>query len=59
MSNKILKIPDDEDSRFFKKMLTVDINERISWNDYFNHPFFKKNFSKDNNLSDNNLCHLN
>ena len=40
-------------------MLTVDINERISWNDYFNHPFFKKNFSKDNNLSDNNLCHLN
>ena len=53
-------MPDDEDlADLLKKMLTVDIKERISWNDYFNHPFFKKNFSKDNNLSDNNLCHLN
>ena len=54
-SNKKLKMPDDEDlADLLKKMLTVNINERISWNDYFNHPFFKKNFSEDNNLSDKN-----
>ena len=23
-------------------MLKININERISWNDYFNHPFFKE-----------------
>ena len=31
-------------------MLKVDLNERISWDDYFNHSFFKNNniFSKFN-----------
>ena len=30
-------------SDLLSKLLVVDINERISWEDYFNHPFFKIN----------------
>ena len=56
-SNKQLKEPDDQDLRdLLNKMLKVNIKERISWNDYFNHPFFKYNISKDNYLLyDNSL----
>ena len=55
-SNKQLKEPDDQDLRdLLNKMLKVNIKERISWNDYFNHPFFKYNISKDNNLLYDNL----
>ena len=56
-SKKKLNQPYDKDLKdLLNKMLTVNIKERISWNDYFNHPFFKNNISKDNNLlSDNSL----
>ena len=27
-----------------RKLIVVDPNKRISWNDYFNHPFFKNQF---------------
>ena len=50
-SNKKLKEPNDEDLKdLLNKMLKINFTQRISWNDYFNHPFFKKNFSEDNNL---------
>ena len=26
-----------------RRLLTVDINERITWEEYFSHPFFNKN----------------
>ena len=57
ISKKQLKEPDDKDLKdLLNKMLIVNIKERISWNDYINHPFFKNNISKDNNLLyDNSL----
>ena len=43
-SNKIIKFIDDEElNDLLIKMLKEDINERISWEDYFNHSFFNKN----------------
>ncbi len=43
-SNKKLNdIKDIDLNDLVSKMLIKDENERISWNDYFNHPFFKKN----------------
>ena len=43
-SNKKLNdIKDNNLNDLISKMLIKDENERISWNDYFNHPFFKKN----------------
>ena len=57
ISKKQLKEPDGKDLKdLLNKMLIVNIKERISWNDYINHPFFKNNISKDNNLLyDNSL----
>ena len=43
-SNKIKKFIEDEElNDLLIKMLKEDINERISWEDYFNHSFFNKN----------------
>ena len=48
LSNKTLKKNNDDDlNDLISKMLKVNINERISWNDYFNHPFFKKQFPEE------------
>ena len=48
LSNKTLKKTNDNDlNDLISKMLKVNINERISWNDYFNHPFFKKQFPEE------------
>ena len=42
-SNKKLKLSnDDKLNDLLKKMLKININERISWDEYFNHPFFIK-----------------
>jgi serine/threonine protein kinase len=41
--NKINNIEDKELKDLLVKMLKVDLNERISWDDYFNHLFFKTN----------------
>ena len=47
-SNKELKKTNDDDlNDLISKMLKADINERISWDDYFNHPFFKKQFPEE------------
>ena len=46
-SNKQLKEIKDEDLKdLVHKMLSINENERISWEDYFNHSFFKKVFPK-------------
>ena len=43
-SNKITKFSEDEElNDLLMKMLKEDVNERISWEDYFNHSFFNKN----------------
>ena len=43
-SNKIKKFSEDEElNDLLIKMLKEDINERINWEDYFNHSFFNKN----------------
>ena len=40
-SGKVLKLSDNEKlNDLLFKMLKVNINERISWEEYFNHPFF-------------------
>ena len=42
-SNKKLKLSEDNKlNDLMNKMLKIDINERISWEDYFNHPFFNE-----------------
>ena len=41
-SNKQLKPIDNKElDDLIKKMLVININERISWEEYFQHPFFK------------------
>ena len=43
-SNKQLKSIDNKElDDLIKKMLVININERISWEEYFQHPFFKNN----------------
>ena len=43
-SNKQLKPIDNKElDDLIKKMLVININERISWEEYFQHPFFKNN----------------
>jgi len=40
-SEKALKLSDNEElNDLLNKMLKIKINERISWEEYFNHPFF-------------------
>ena len=42
-SNKKLKLSNnDKLNDLLKKMLKININERISWDEYFNHPFFNQ-----------------
>ena len=41
ISNKQLKKTNNEElNDLFKKMLIINVNERISWEKYFEHPFF-------------------
>ena len=47
-SKKLKEINDIELNDLVNKMLMQDEKKRISWNDYFNHPFFKENDSKEN-----------
>ena len=43
MSNKNLKLSEDNNlNDLINKMLKINANERISWEEYFNHPFFKE-----------------
>ena len=44
-SEKIKLINDDEKlNDLIKRMICNNVNKRISWDDYFNHPFFKDDF---------------
>ena len=43
ISGKKLKVINDKDlNDLINKMLKIDINERISWDDYYNHSFFNQ-----------------
>ena len=42
-SKKILKLSEDNNlNDLINKMICIDLNKRISWEDYFNHSFFNK-----------------
>jgi len=46
-SGKKLKLSnDDKLNDLLNKMLKININERISWEEYFNHPFFNQDNSE-------------
>ena len=52
--NKISKINDKD----LKDLIEKCINIRISWNEYFNHPFFKNYYSNeddDEGINDNDI----
>jgi len=44
---KLKSIENKELNDLMTKLLKININERLSWNQYFNHPFFKKDEDKD------------
>ena len=47
-SNKNLKKTDDDDlNDLISKMLKINYQERISWDEYFKHSFFKKQFPQE------------
>ncbi len=55
-SNPILKKTNDDDlNDLISKMLKKDFNERISWDDYFNHSFFKKQFPEEIKIQGNDI----
>ena len=43
---KLKKCENEELNDLINKMLKININERISWEEYFNHSFFKQNISQ-------------
>jgi serine/threonine protein kinase len=48
--NNIKKIYDDDNlNNLIEKLVVIDPKDRMSWDDYFNHPFFKVN---DENVKD-------
>jgi len=48
-SGKKLKQTDNNDlNDLINKMICINLNQRISWNDYFNHSFFKSNNNNNN-----------
>ena len=54
-SNKILKnIHEKELNDLIYRMLNINENERITWNNYFIHNFFKKDSIKEKLLKENN-----
>ena len=55
---KLKKCNNEELNDLLNNMLKINANERISWDDYFNHSFFKNNkISNDNieKISNNNI----
>ncbi len=58
-SNKQLKPIDNKElDDLIKKMLVININERISWEEYFQHPFFKNNSNQINIPKFNLKCEI-
>ncbi len=50
-----LDISDDKDlNDLLKKTLEKNVDQRISWDSFFQHPFLKKQFPGNNNNSENN-----
>ena len=58
-SNKQLKSIDNKElDDLIKKMLVININERISWEEYFQHPFFKNDSNQINIPKFNLKCEI-
>ena len=58
-SNKQLKQTNNEElNDLIKKMLIINVNERISWEKYFEHPFFKINSNQIQIISQSNQLNL-
>ena len=55
-NKKIKKFGNKYIDHLLKKMLIMDINKRITWKEYFKHPFFKNNFNKINLPSFTSRC---
>ena len=50
-NKKLKKCNNEELNDLLNNMLKINVNERISWDDYFNHSFFQnKEITSDNNL---------
>ena len=59
ISKKQLKqINNEELNDLIKKMLIININERISWEKYFEHPFFKINSNQIQIINQSNQLNL-
>ena len=58
-SNKQLKQTNNEElNDLIKKMLIINVNERISWETYFEHPFFKINSKQIQIINQSNQLNL-
>ncbi len=58
-SKREIELSNDEDlNDLIKKMLTIDFNKRISWDEYFNHPFFQKKIIQSNLYEFNLKCNI-
>ena len=58
-SNKQLKQTNNEElNDLIKKMLIINVNERISWEKYFEHPFFKINSNQIQIINQSNQLNL-
>ena len=58
-SNQPLKQPDDPDLRdLINKLLVFNVQDRLSWREYFEHPFFNPN-NKNKNNNNNENCNQN
>jgi len=42
VQKKLKKTNNNELNDLLERMICIDLNERISWDDYFNHSFFKE-----------------
>ena len=47
---ELKKSNNNELNDLLNKMICVDLNKRISWNDYFSHSFFKQNNNNNNEI---------
>ena len=54
-NNKLKDAGDSILNDLIKKLLEVDPNKRLTWDEYFNHPFFNNNANTNNNNEINNI----
>jgi serine/threonine protein kinase len=62
LKGKLIKLPEDNQLKdLIQKMIKVDLKQRISWDEYFNHPFLimSNNENNNNTNNDNNYNNYN